>query len=107
MDAAVWESRPCSTTALEAELVIVPTGLSRLAGQAIRLVRRHRLCLSRFRLCRWGCQPVAQLVVSPTSVSAQHGRDRLTMPAPAGRATGVAGWGRAVPGLRATHCPPP
>ena len=50
---------------------------------------------------------MAQLVISPTCVAAQHGRDRLTRPAPAMRATGVAGCGRAVPGLRATPCPLP
>jgi hypothetical protein len=52
-----------------------------------------------------GRELVARLVVSPTGVSAQHGRERLTGPAPAVRATGVAGRGRAVPGPRATHCP--
>ena len=88
-----------------AELVIIPTGLSRLAGQAIRLVRRLRLSLSCLILCGWGCQAAAQVVASPTCVSAQHGRDSLTRAAPAMRATGVAGCGRAVPGLRATPCP--
>jgi hypothetical protein len=78
-----------------AELFIIPTGLTRLAGQAIRLVRRFRLSLSSCCLCGWGRQPVAQRVVSPTSVSGQHGRDRLTGPTPAVLATGVAGWGRA------------
>ena len=92
-------------TGSAAELVIIPTGLSRLAGQAIRLVRRLRLSFSCFRLCGWGRQLVAQLVGSPTSVSGQHGRDRLTGPASAVLAPGVAGWGRAVPGPRATHCP--
>src|SRR5262249_31139311 len=77
------------------------------AGQAIRLVRRLRLSLSCFRLRGWGRQPVAQLVVSPASVSAHHGRDRLTRPAPAVRATGVAGWGHAVPGPRAAPRPLP
>jgi hypothetical protein len=38
---------------------------------------------------------VAQFVVSPTSMSAQHGQERLTKPAPAVRATGVADRGRA------------
>src|SRR5262249_46215665 len=90
-----------------AEFVIIPTGPSRLAGQAIRLVRRIRLSVDCFRLCGWGRQPVAQHVVSPTRVSARLGRDRLTRPAPAVRATGVAGWGRAVPGPRATRCPLP
>src|SRR5262245_40259366 len=93
---ARWTSWAVAISHLRpAELVMIPTGLSRLAGQAIRLVRRIRLSLTCFRLCGWGRQPVAQLVVSPTSVSARHGGDRLTRPAPAVRATGDAGWGRA------------
>src|SRR5262249_25151079 len=55
---------------------IIPTAPSRLAGEAIRLDRRLWLCLRCFRLRGWGRQPVAQLVVSPTGVSAHHGRDR-------------------------------
>src|SRR5262249_20938903 len=90
-----------------AELVIIPTGLPRLAGQAIRLVQRLRLASSCFGICGWGRPPVDLLVVSPTSVSGQHDRDRLTRPARAVRAAGVAGWGRAVPGTRATHRPLP
>jgi hypothetical protein len=48
-----------------AELVIIPNGLSRLAGQAMRLVRRL-LALSCSRLCGWGRQPVAQFAISLT-----------------------------------------
>src|SRR5262245_15707662 len=101
------ERLSCEDSLTAAELVIIPTGLSRLAGQAIRLVRRLRLSLSCFGLCGWGRPPVDPLVVSPTSVSAQHGRDRLTRPARAVRAAGVDGWGRAVPGTRATDRPLP
>src|SRR5215472_7685242 len=78
-----------------ADLFVIPTGLTRLASQAIQLVRCFRLALSSFCLCRWERQPVAQLVVSPTSVSGQHGRDRLIGLTPAVLATGDAGWGRA------------
>jgi hypothetical protein len=35
--------RTTGLTCTGAELVIIPTGLSRLAGQAIRLLRRIRL----------------------------------------------------------------
>jgi hypothetical protein len=64
---------------LAAEIFIIPTGLAWLAGQAIRLVRRLRLCFNCFCLCGWGRQLVAQLCVSLTSVSGQHGRDRQTI----------------------------
>src|SRR5262245_61854708 len=105
---ARWTSWAVAISHLRpAELVMIPTGLSRLAGQAIRLVRRLRLSLSCFGLCGWGRPPVDLLVVSPTSVSAQHGRHRLTRPGRAVRAAGVAGWGRAVPGTRATPRPLP
>src|SRR5262249_13172674 len=63
----------------------IPTGLSRLAGQTIRLVQRLRLSSSCFGICGWGRPPVDLLVVSPTSVSGQHDRDGLTRPARAVR----------------------
>src|SRR5262249_61019498 len=78
-----------------------------LDGAPTRLAPPPRLSQSCCGTGGGGSPPVDLLVVCPTSVSGQHDRDRLTRPARAVRAAGIAGWGRAVPGTRATHRPLP